>query len=205
MALNRILALPLAIGGIISGAAIPALGATSIPLPSTPNPQVRSAPATTAAMKKAAPQYAALEIAVGAVTAPYKAGAENQYTVLVRNTGTAEARNVPVLLALPPSAKFATADDGGTAEYGGVVWTTDIKPMQQVALHAVAIAGRSAQEVEEVVATACALKTATTAQVCTSALLPGTQQATPAVMIKPEHGAKATRGRRFARRIMLRR
>ena len=54
MALNRILALPLAIGGIISGAAIPALGATSIPLPSTPNPQVRSAPATTAAMKKAA-------------------------------------------------------------------------------------------------------------------------------------------------------
>jgi uncharacterized repeat protein (TIGR01451 family) len=211
MALNRILALPLVIGGIVTGAAIPALGATSIPLPTAPYPLLKSGPVAVPGLaavpgpKKAAPKSAVLAISVGAATTPYKAGAGNEYTVLVRNTGTAEASNVPVLLALPPSAKFVAADAGGIAEYSGVVWIVDIKPMQQVALHAEAIAGRSAQDIEAVAATACALKTTATKQVCASALLPVIPQAMPAVVIKPQHAVKDHRGHRFGRRIRSRR
>jgi hypothetical protein len=159
MALNRILMLPVVIGGIISGAAIPAMGATSIPLPTAPHPYIKSGPAT-------------LTITVSSVPGSYRPGARDRYTVLVRNRGTAEADTIPVLLALPPSAGDVHANAAGTAEFGGVVWTADIKPMHQVTLRATAINGAAAPDIAEVVTTACVLKTTTTRQVCAARLLP---------------------------------
>lgn len=160
MALNRILVLPVVIGGIISGAAIPALGATSIPLPVAPRPHIKSVPA------------AALAIAVSSASGAYRPGATNQYTVLVRNQNRTEATGVPVMLVLPPSSRDVHASAAGIAEYGGVVWTADIKPMHQVGLRAMAVDGTAASDVEEVAMTACVLKSTTTRQLCTATLLP---------------------------------
>lgn len=166
MALNRILVLPVVIGGIISGAAIPALGATSIPLPVAPRPHITSVPA-------AAPvKPAALAIAVRSASGSYRPGATNQYTVLVRNRNRTEATGVPVMLVLPPSSRDVHASAAGIAEYGGVVWTADIKPLHQVALRALAVDGTAASDVEEVAMTACVLKSTTTRQLCTATLLP---------------------------------
>jgi hypothetical protein len=186
MPLNRILALPVLIGGIISGAAIPALGTTAIPLPTVPTaahpyfkvgpaelpaapagPAMSSGPAVSAAPARPA----ALAIRVIAGSAPYKAGAVNRYTVLVRNEGTTEAARVPVLLVMPPSSKAIRTFATGTAEYGGVVWTADIKPLQQLALRATAVARATSADIEKVAATACILKTATTRQTCAATLL----------------------------------
>lgn len=156
MALNRILMLPVIIGGIISGAAIPALAATSIPLPAAPHP-VRPAELT---------------IAVSAASGSYRPGARDQYTVLVRNRGRSRSVTVPVLLALPPSAGDVWASTAGTSEFGGVVWTADIKPMHQVRLRATAVNGAAAPDIAAVAATACVLRTMTTRQVCATRLLP---------------------------------
>jgi uncharacterized repeat protein (TIGR01451 family) len=168
MPLNRILALPVLIGGIISGAAGPALGATSIPLPTAPHPFLNARPV---ALRAAPVKTAALAIRVVAGSAPYRAGAVNRYTVLVRNEGTTEATRVPVMLVLPPSSKAIRAFATGTAGYGGVVWTADIKPLQQLALRATAVARATSADIEKVAATACVLKTATTRQTCAAILL----------------------------------
>jgi uncharacterized repeat protein (TIGR01451 family) len=189
MPLNRILALPVLIGGIISGAAIPALGTTAIPLPTVPTaahpyfkvgpaelPSAPAAPAGPAgpavsAVSAAPARPAALAIRVITGPAPYRAGAVNRYTVLVRNEGTTEATRVPVMLVLPPSSKAVRTFATGTAEYGGVVWTADIKPLQQLALRATAVARATSADIEKVAATACILKTATTRQTCAATLL----------------------------------
>jgi uncharacterized repeat protein (TIGR01451 family) len=153
MGLNRILALPVAIGGIITGAAMPALGAASIPLPTH--------------LASTGPVAIALHSALR-----YRPGAEDLYTVLVRNTGPTEVTDVPVMLALPPSTKVVGANAAGTAQYGGVVWTADVKPMQQVALRATTVAGNADRDVSLVAVTACAFRTALTRQVCAATLLP---------------------------------
>jgi uncharacterized repeat protein (TIGR01451 family) len=171
MALNRTLVLSLVIGGIIAGATVPARAATSIPLPSAPNPP---APAPKSpnppASKSATPPT--LSIAVSSASGSYRSGAVNEYTVLVRNTGTTEATNVPVVLALPPSAKFAAAGEGGTSESSGVVWTADIKPMHQATLQAMVIGGKPAANVADVALAACVLKSRATKQICSFAVLP---------------------------------
>jgi uncharacterized repeat protein (TIGR01451 family) len=159
MALNRILMLPVVIGGIIAGLALPALGATSIPLPTAPRPHIASVPAE-------------LAIAVRSAPGAYQAGAPSLYTVLVRNQGRTAATGVPVMLVLPPSSREVRASAAGMAEYGGVVWTADIKPMHEVTLRAVAVNGRAASDIEDVATTACVLKTPTTRQLCTATLLP---------------------------------
>jgi hypothetical protein len=89
----------------------------------------------------------------------------------VRNEGTTEATRVPVMLVLPPSSKAVRTFATGTAEYGGVVWTADIKPLQQLALRATAVARATSADIEKVAATACILKTATTRQTCAATLL----------------------------------
>ncbi len=74
------------------------------------------------------PKVAGLSIAKVVDKAAAAPGDVLDYTITVRNTGEAEARQVPVTDTLPAGLRDATADQGGVVADGAVAWTIDALP-----------------------------------------------------------------------------
>lgn len=89
--------------------------ATATPVP-TPEPTPTPTPE---------PAYAALSVSKIVDKGAAVPGDQLEYTVTVKNTGDAEARQVPVTDVLPSGLTTVSADHGGTLEGSTIAWTID--------------------------------------------------------------------------------
>ncbi|MFC7945126.1 hypothetical protein ACFUPZ_17875 [Microbacterium oxydans] len=71
------------------------------------------------------PTYAALSVSKIVDKGAAVPGEQLAYTVTVKNTGDAEARQVPVTDVLPSGLTTVSADQGGTIEGSTIAWTID--------------------------------------------------------------------------------
>lgn len=74
------------------------------------------------------PKLAGLSIAKVVDKAAAAPGETLDYTITVRNSGEADARQVPVTDTLPAGLRDVTADQGGVVADGTVTWTIDALP-----------------------------------------------------------------------------
>ncbi|WP_282847775.1 hypothetical protein [Microbacterium oxydans] len=105
--------------GFVDGYAF-GVTATATPVP-TPEPTPTPTPTPE-------PTYAALSVSKIVDKGAAVPGDQLEYTVTVKNTGDAEARQVPVTDVLPSGLTTVSADQGGTIEGSTIAWTIDSIP-----------------------------------------------------------------------------
>ncbi|MEV4628319.1 hypothetical protein AB0J90_18810 [Micromonospora sp. NPDC049523] len=97
-----------------------------------------------------------LSIAIDNGRTSAAAGDELTYKITIRNLGTTEAKGIEISQSLPTGLTFTSADNGGTAHAGRVVWPTDLKTGQEATFTTVARVGQTPDELLRLATVACA-------------------------------------------------
>jgi uncharacterized repeat protein (TIGR01451 family) len=97
-----------------------------------------------------------LSIAVDNGRTAVAAGDRLTYTVKIQNIGATGARRLEVSQSMPPGLTFVSADRGGVARAGRVIWRIDLRAGQESALTTVARVGKTPRELLRLATVACA-------------------------------------------------
>jgi len=103
-----------------------------------------------------------------------------RYVVMVKNSGAATARNLRIMLTLPPYLSVNSASQRAVANAGKVTWRSSVRPGHTVSFKVATIVGKTPRGMGHLAVVACADQHTGTPVVCAAHLdrLPGAAGAT---------------------------
>lgn len=139
---------------------------------------VRKVPSSPGIPKTSArpPAVPGLSISIGDGRTSAVRGVHLRYVVKVKNAGGATARNLRVMVTLPPYLSVSSASRSSTAKAGKVSWRTSLRPGRTASFSMTAVVGKTPRGMGHLAVVACALQHSGTPVVCAAHLdrLPGT-------------------------------